>query len=160
MGKNVSGAGMDTNVIGRPTNPHEVFPPDPKILWIVALDLTDESHGNATGIGNADFASRRLVDKVDMKPTLINTITACAPGMAKIPATLDTDREAIESALSCIGLTAPENARVIRIRSTLHLGEIEVSESLLAEVAERSNLTALGGPRALEFDAVGALVRL
>jgi hypothetical protein len=160
IGKNISGAGMDTNVIGRPSNPHEPFPADPKILWIVALDLTEESYGNATGIGNADFTVRRLVDKVDMKPTLINTITACAPGGAKIPATLETDREAIETALSCIGLTPPEDARVIRIRSTLMLGEIEVSEALLAEVAKQSNLAALGNPRALEFDAAGALVRL
>src|SRR5512132_1962753 len=72
IGKNISGAGMDTNVIGRPSNPHEPFPADPKILWIVALDLTEESYGNATGIGNADFTTRRLLEKVDWKPTAIN----------------------------------------------------------------------------------------
>src|SRR5207253_858678 len=124
MGKNISGAGMDTNVIGRPSNPHEPFPADPKILWIVALDLTEDSYGNAVGIGNADFTTRRLVDKIDMKPTLINAITACAPNGAKVPPTYDTDREAIETALSCIGLTPPERARVIRIKNTLMLGEI------------------------------------
>src|SRR6184192_52506 len=86
MGKNISGSGMDTNIIGRPTNPHEPFPSDPKILWIVALDITEESYGNAVGIGNADFTTRRLVDRIDMKPTLINAITACSPGMAKVPA--------------------------------------------------------------------------
>ena len=160
IGKNISGAGMDTNVIGRPTNPHEPFPADPKILWIVALDLTDESYGNATGIGNADFTTRRLADKIDMKPTLINTITACAPGGAKIPATLESDREAIETALSCIGLTPAEDARVIRIRSTLVLGEIEVSEALLPEVARSDRLTVVGEARPLEFDATGALIRL
>ena len=160
IGKNISGSGMDTNVIGRPSNPHEPFPADPKILWIVALDLTEESYGNATGIGNADFAARRLVDKIDMKPTLINCITACAPNGAKIPATYDTDREAIETALSCIGLTPPEDARVIRIRNTLMLGEIEVSEALLPEVAKRETLTRLGAPVALPFDAAGNLVRL
>ena len=69
IGKNISGSGMDTNVIGRPSNPHEPFPGDPKILWIVALDLTDESDGNATGIGNADFTTRRLAEKIDWKPT-------------------------------------------------------------------------------------------
>src|SRR5438128_9279659 len=89
MGKNISGSGMDTNIIGRPTNPHEPFPSDPKILWIVALDITDESYGNAIGIGNADFTTRKLVDKIDMKPTLINSITACSPGMAKVPATYE-----------------------------------------------------------------------
>jgi hypothetical protein len=160
IGKNISGSGMDTNVIGRPSNPHEPFPADPKILWIVALDLTEESYGNATGIGNADFASRRLVDKIDMKPTLINCITACAPNGAKVPATYDTDREAIETALGCIGLTPPENARVIRIRNTLMLGELEVSESLLSEVAKRETLTQLSAPTPLPFDAAGNLVRL
>jgi hypothetical protein len=157
VGKNISGAGMDTNVIGRPSNPHEPFPADPKILWIVALDLTEESYGNATGIGNADFTTRRLVDKIDMKPTLINCITACAPNGAKIPATYDTDRDAIETALSCIGLTPPEKARVIRIKNTLMLGEIEVSEAFAADLAKRPDLTPVSDPVALPFDAAGRL---
>src|SRR2546423_4099331 len=156
MGKNVSGAGMDTNVIGRPSNPHEPFPADPKILWIVALDLTEDSYGNAVGIGNADFTTRRLVDKIDMKPTLINAITACAPNGAKVPATYETDREAVETALSCIGLTPPERARVIRITSTLVLGQIEVSEAYAAEVDKRRDLTVLG-EAPLGFDASGRL---
>src|SRR5437764_11187184 len=156
MGKNISGSGMDTNIIGRPTNPHEPFPSDPKILWIVALDITDESYGNAIGIGNADFTTRRLVDRIDMKPTLINAITACSPGMAKVPATYETDREAIETALSCIGLTPPERARVVRIKNTLLLGEIEVSEAYAAEVDKRRDLTVLG-ESPLGFDASGRL---
>jgi hypothetical protein len=159
MGKNISGSGMDTNVIGRPSNPHEPFPAEPKILWIVTLDLTDESYGNATGIGNADFTTRRLVDKIDMKPTLINCITACAPNGAKVPATYETDREAVETALSCIGLTPPERARVLRITSTLVLGEIEVSEAYAAEVDKRHDLIALGESR-LGFDATGRLLPL
>ena len=158
MGKNISGAGMDTNVIGRPSNPHEPFPADPKILWIVALDLTEESYGNATGIGNADFATRRLVDKIDMKPTLINCITACTPNGAKVPATYDTVREAIETALACIGLTPPEGARVIRIKNTLMLAEIEVSEALLSEVAKCPHLTRLTDAVPLPFDGAGNLV--
>ena len=157
IGKNISGAGMDTNVIGRPSNPHEPFPADPKILWIVALDLTEESCGNATGIGNADFTTRKLVDKIDMKATLINCITACAPNGAKVPATYDTDREAIETALSCIGLTPPERARVIRIKNTLMIGEIEISEAYLPELAQRPDLTPLGDPVSLAFDAGGRL---
>jgi hypothetical protein len=160
MGKNISGAGMDTNVIGRPSNPHEPFPTDPKILWIVALDLTEESYGNAVGIGNADFTTRRLVDKIDMKPTLINAITACAPGGAKVPATYETDREAIETALSCVGLTPPEKARVIRIKNTLRLGEIEVSEGLLPDVAKRGDLLQLTDPAPLPFNAAGRLIPL
>jgi hypothetical protein len=157
MGKNISGSGMDTNVIGRPSNPHEPFPNDPKILWIVTLDLTEESYGNAVGIGNADFTTRRLVEKIDMKPTLINAITACAPGGAKVPATFDTDREAVETALSCIGLTPPEKARVIRIKNTLMLSEIEVSEAYAAEIAKRPDLTPIGDASPLPFDAAGRM---
>jgi hypothetical protein len=158
MGKNISGSGMDTNVIGRPSNPHEPFPNDPKILWIVTLDLTEESYGNAVGIGNADFTTRRLVDKIDMKPTLINAITACAPGGAKVPATFDTDREAVETALSCIGLTSPDKARVIRIKNTLMLGQIDVSEAYAAEIAKRPDLTPIGDASPLPFDAAGRIV--
>src|SRR5213594_3178599 len=157
MGKNVSGAGMDTNVIGRPSNPHEPFPADPKILWIVAPDLTEDSGGNATGVGNADFTTRRLAEKIDWKKTAINSLTACAPNGAKLPLTYDTDREAVETALSCIGLTPPERARVIRIKNTLRLGEIEVSEAFLPEVAKRSDLTRLTDPAPLAFDAAGRL---
>ncbi len=161
MGKNVSGAGMDTNVIGRPSNPHEQFPNDPKILWIVALDLTDNTYGNATGIGNADFTTKKLVEKIDMKATLINCLAACSPGGAKLPPAFETDREAIEAALSCTGLLAPEKeARVVRIKNTLMLGEIEVSESLLPEAAKRAHLERLGGPMELRFDAAGNLLPL
>src|SRR2546426_658778 len=90
IGKNIAGSGMDTNVIGRPSNPHEPVPDDPQILAIVALDLTAESYGNAVGIGNADFTTRRLVDKIDMKPALINAAPSSAPGGAKEPPTGDT----------------------------------------------------------------------
>ncbi len=158
MGKNISGSGMDTNVIGRPTNPHEPFPNDPRILWIVALDLTEESYGNATGIGNADFTTRRLVERIDMKPTLINCITACSPGMAKVPATYETDREAVEAALSCIGLIPAEQARVVHIKNTLMIGELEVSEAYAAEARARADLSVIGELTPLAFDVAGRLV--
>ena len=160
IGKNISGAGMDTNVIGRPSNPHEPFPADPKILWIVALDLTEQSYGNATGIGNADFTTRRLAEKIDWKPTAINCLTACAPNGAKLPLVFDSDREAVQSALGCIGLVAPEAARVIRIKNTLLLGEIECSEAYLPEIEKRSDLAVLGEARPLGFDAAGRIVPL
>ncbi|HLF49351.1 MAG TPA: [Fe-S]-binding protein [Methylomirabilota bacterium] len=160
IGKNISGAGMDTNVIGRPSNPHEPFPADPKILWIVALDMTEESGGNATGIGNADFTTRRLAEKIDWKPTAINCLTACAPNGAKLPLVFDSDREAVENALNCIGLTKPEQARVIRIKNTLVLGEIECSEVFQPEIAKRPDLVVVGEGRPLAFDAAGQIVPL
>jgi hypothetical protein len=160
LGKNNTRAGMDTNVIGRPSNPHEPFPADPRILWIVALDLTELSYGNATGIGNADFTTRRLADKIDWKPTAINCLTACAPNGAKLPLVFDSDREAVERALDCIGLVSPEAARVMRIRNTLHLKEIECSEAFLPQIAQRADLTVLGEARPLAFDAAGEIVSL
>ncbi len=160
IGKNISGAGMDTNVIGRPSNPHEPFPADPKILWIVALDLTEQSYGNATGIGNADFTTRRLAEKIDWKPTAINCLTACAPNGGKLPLVFDSDREAVTSALGCIGLVKPENARVVRIQNTLRLGEIECSAAYLPEIEKRRDLTVLGAAQPLGFDAAGRIVPL
>jgi hypothetical protein len=160
IGKNVSGAGMDTNVIGRPSNPHEPFPAEPRILWIVALGLTEESGGNATGIGNADFTTRRLADAIDWKVTAINCLTACAPNGAKLPLVFDSDREAVESALACIGLTQPHQARVIRIRNTLVLDEIECSEAFAPEIAGRPDLAVLGAARPLAFDPAGRIVPL
>ncbi|HYB43146.1 MAG TPA: [Fe-S]-binding protein [Candidatus Methylomirabilis sp.] len=160
IGKNISGSGMDTNVIGRPSNPHEPFPADPKILWIAALDLTEESGGNATGIGNADFTTRRLADKIDWKPTSINCLTACTPNGAKLPLAFDSDREALESALSCTGLATAAPARVIRIRNTLMLEKIECSEAFLAEVEKRPDLVVVGAGRPIGFDATGRIDRL
>src|SRR5216117_2841443 len=157
IGKNISGSGMDTNVIGRPSNPHEPFPADRKILWIVALSLTEESGGNATGIGNADFTTRRLAERIDWKPTAINCLTACAPNGAKLPLVFDSDREAVENALNCIGLTTPAQARVIRIKNTLMLGEIECSEAFLPEIAKRPDLAVVGDGRHLAFDVAGRL---
>jgi hypothetical protein len=157
MGKDVSGSGMDTNIIGR----HATFfePPytSPKITFIVVADLTANSYGNATGIGNADFITRRLADKIDWEATYVNGLTACSPGGVKLPAVLDTARDAIAVALACLGRERPEDIRVVRIRNTLHLTEVEVSEALLAELAAREDLARLGDPAPLAFDAAGAL---
>lgn len=160
IGKNISGAGMDTNVIGRTFHPREAFPKDPAILRIVALDLTDESGGNATGIGNADFTTRRLVAKIDWRKTAINVLTASAPSAAMVPIAFDTDREAIEAALGTIGLVEPDRARVVRIRDTLTLGEIECSEALLPEIRRDPRLHLLGEGSALGFDPTGRLLPL
>jgi hypothetical protein len=87
-------------------------------------------------------------------------ITACTPNGAKIPATFDSDREAVEAALSCIGLTAPEQARVIRIKNTLVRGEIECSEAFLPDIAKRPDLEVVGEARPLGFDAGGRIAPL
>ena len=157
-GKNISGTGMDTNVIGRMMQNFEPEPAKPAILRIFVRDLTEESDGNATGIGLADFTTTRLVDKIDRHSTYMNGITALGPQKSKIPFYYDTDREAIEIALDTIGLTEPEDARVIRIESTLRLTELDVSEVLLEDAELHSRLKVIGETKPLAFDAAGNLL--
>ena len=157
-GKNISGTGMDTNVIGRMMQNFEPEPAKPAILRIFVRNLTEESDGNATGIGLADFTTTRLVDKIDRHSTYMNGITALGPQKSKIPFYYDTDREAIEVALDTIGLTEPEDARVIRIESTLRLTELDISEVLLEDAKLHSRLEVIGETQPFEFDAAGNLL--
>jgi hypothetical protein len=157
MGKNISGAGMDTKVIGRIMNIIEESPRHPRILRIYVRDLHDDSYGNATGVGLADFVSRRLVNKIDPTATYINCLTGLSPESARIPITFDTDREAVEAALGTIGMVKPEEARIVRIQNTLLLEELDVSEACLPEGKQRENLKVLWGPKGLVFDSSGGL---
>ncbi len=158
IGKDVSGTGMDTHVIGRHATFFERPFTSPAITFIVACDLTARTSGNANGIGLADFTTRRLADKIDWGPTYINALTACSPRGPKLPPVLDTARDAIAVALSCLGLDRPAEARVVRIKNTLRLGEVEVSEALVPELAGRADLARLGDPAPLAFGPDGALL--
>ena len=157
-GKNMSGTGMDTNVIGRMMQNFEPEPVKPAILRIFVRNLTEESDGNATGIGLADFTTTRLVEQIDRHSTYMNGITALGPQKSKIPFYYDTDQEAIEVALDTIGLTEPEDARVIRIESTLRLTELDISEVLLEDAKLHSRLSVIGETKPLPFDAAGNLL--
>jgi hypothetical protein len=158
MGKNISGSGMDTNVIGRHTTFFERPFTNPKVTFIVVCGLTPNSYGNAAGIGNADFTTRQLADAVDWEPTYINNLTACSPAGSKLPPVLDSAEEAISVALACLGLERIEDARVVRIKNTLHLTEVDVSEAYLSEVAKRNDLMPSGEPETLAFAADGSLL--
>jgi hypothetical protein len=154
IGKNISGTGMDTNVINRkPTNPM----PTPVIKKIYVRDLTDESHGNASGIGLADLTSKQLVGRTDWKTTFINCATSGWLANAAQPYAMDSDRDALEVLLRTVGLVEPPDARVIRIRNTLELGEVWASEAYLKELPGRADLTALSAPEPIAFDAAGNL---
>ena len=160
MGKNISGTGMDTNVIGRYMQNFEPEPDKPSYLRILVCDLTEESAGNATGIGLADFTTKRLVDKFDKKSTYMNCITSLGPQKSRIPFHFDSDREAITVALDTIGLRPPEDARIVRIESTLKLSQIHISESLLESAQLMSSLEILSEPESLGFDSNGNLLPL
>lgn len=157
MGKNISGTGMDTNIIGRRMQNFEDEPTQPCILRIFVRDLTPESEGNAVGIGLADFTTKRLVDQINYRYTYINSITGMGPQKARIPVYFETDREVLDAALSTIGMVRPEKSRVVRIKNTLHLGEVDISEALLEEADGRDDIEIGGAAAALAFDNAGML---
>jgi hypothetical protein len=159
MGKNISGAGMDTNVIGRTASQRDRAPMKPFFTRIVVRDLSDESYGNAVGIGLADIVTRRLVNKIDFKPTYINAVTSTNIEAARIPVTLETDREALETAFSTCG-NSEEACRLVWIRNTLKLDQFIATESLLDEIHELPNLTVLERLGELPFDREGNLADL
>jgi hypothetical protein len=157
MGKNISGTGIDTNVIGRIMFIGEREPEKPKITRIVVLDLTDASHGNAVGIGLADYTTQRLVKKMDLSAIATNAITAMTPEKGRIPIALPTDQAAVEAALSTIGSIPPQEARIVHIKSTLELGELEVSKAFLPEMKGRSDLEVRKPLGPLGFDETGSI---
>jgi Domain of unknown function (DUF362) len=154
LGKNVSGSGMDYNVVGMWRRIGGEHAPD--FERIVVLDLTEESDGNGLGVGIADFTTRRLYDKLDLGKMYTNGITAGALAAIKIPIVLDSDRQAMEVALHSIG-HGGSAARVAIVRSTLDLETMWVSEALVDEVARNSRLEVLGPPAELVFERDGRL---
>ncbi|MBI4536814.1 MAG: DUF2088 domain-containing protein [candidate division NC10 bacterium] len=156
MGKNISPAGLDPFVIG--DRLYGDKKDKPRIKRVAVLDLTEESHGNAVGVGAADIISLRLFTKIDRKAMYMNSISGSRLENSKIPVIQDTDREAVEVALKTIGTVEPQDARVIRIRSTLELDEMYVSRSLAEEVARNPRVRVAGEPQQLSFDEAGNLL--
>jgi len=158
MGKEISGTGMDQNVIGRSVIPYHRPWTQTDIMRIFVRDLTNDSEGNATAIGNADFTTKRLVDKIDRHATYMNAVTSSCPEAVRIPPYYDSDREAIDTALKTIGLVEPQNARVVHILDTLRLEEMDVSEVMLAEIENRKDISVIGSVGSMKFDDKGNLV--
>jgi hypothetical protein len=159
MGKNKSGSGMDTNVIGRMMIRGSAEFERPQITNIVVLDISDESHGNAVGLGLADFIPFRVLEKIDLRSTYINAMTSGlgGPQRAQIPIALSTDRDAIAAAILTCGRADLEHARVARVRDTLDLSELLVSASLRGEVEANPRLEIVGGPAVMSFDDDGRI---
>ncbi len=153
LGKNISGSGMDYNVVGmwRRIGGERV----PDFERIAVLDLTEESDGNGLGVGIADFTTRQLYDKLDLAKMYTNGLTAGALAALKIPIVLDSDRQAMQVGLHSVG-HGPD-ARVAVVRSTLDLETVWVSEALRDELAANSRLDALGPPAELDFSVAGRL---
>jgi Lactate racemase N-terminal domain len=156
MGKDFSGTGMDTNVLGRFRIRGEAEPEAPRIKYVVVSDLTEASHGNALGIGLADLATERLLARIDYRATYENVLTSTFLERAKVPLIRPHDRAAIEAAIRCNWGVPPEDTRLARVPNTLHLDLVHVSQPLVPEVLERG-AEVVGDPFPLRFDDDGHL---
>ena len=129
IGKNISGTGFDTNVVGRYHTPG--CSGGPNVTRLVILNVTDETHGNANGLGIADFTTRRIFDQFSFENTYPNALTSTVLSSVKIPMVLETDLLAIKAAIKTCNILDKRNVRLIRIKNTNEIERIEVSESML-----------------------------
>ncbi|MDQ3913258.1 MAG: nickel-dependent lactate racemase [Actinomycetota bacterium] len=157
LGKNYSGTGMDTNVIGRFRILGVEEPEEPAVKYVIAGDISEESHGNALGVGLADLTTRRLADKIEREAMNANVVTSTFIERAKVPMVLANDEEALRTAIRCNWGVPPEQTRFVRIPNTLRLEYLYVSENLLDEVLENAEVEVVGDPEELRFDSEGYL---
>jgi hypothetical protein len=158
IGKEISGSGMDTNVVGR-KRAFANEPPEnqPNMRFIFVRGLSSKTHGNAAGIGFADFTTARLVKSMNYEATAINCLTSGYPEGANLPVHLESDRQVLDAALGILGTRKAEKARVMHIRNTLWLEEVEISEPCLQELPKMTEFTVEKGPYNWAFDAAGNL---
>jgi len=155
IGKNISGDGMDPNITGRYPTPYAHGGPD--VNKMVVLDLTDETEGNANGVGTADFTTRRLVDKMDKEATYANGLTSTVVGPTHISTAMPSEKTAIQAAIKTCNILDFSKVRMVRIKDTLHVGEIEASEHLLEEIQAHSSMEQVSDLYELSFDQNGNL---
>ena len=155
IGKDISGEGMDPNIAGRwivPTIQGGI-----RATRVAVLDLTAESLGNSVGLGMADVCSRQAADKVDADMTYPNSLTSTVPCLCAVPMTFDNHRYTIKAAVKMVPDKPAEDVTMIRIKNTLSMRSIEVSENLLDEIKKHPDMHVTGTPAALPFDAQGNL---
>lgn len=158
IGKNISGTGMDTNVVGRKFHVHRAARDEvPKVKRILIRGLTEATHGNAAGIGLAEFCTRRAVEQTNIEATRINCLTAGHISAAMMPLDYPTDRAAMEAALPTVGMVEPADSKIVWIHNTLELREVECSATYWNEVQKRGDLEVLCEPRPWPLDAAGNL---
>lgn len=155
IGKNISGDGMDPNITGRYPTPYASGGPD--VSKMVVLDVTRESEGNANGVGTADFTSQRLVDKMDLEGTYANGLTSTVVAPTKIATTLPNDKQTIQAAIKTCNILDFRTVKLVRIKNTLKLSEIEVSEPLLEYIKNHPNMEQISEVYEFPFDENGNL---
>jgi hypothetical protein len=157
LGKNFSGTGMDTNVIGRFRIPGVEEPESPQVKYLIVSDVSEAAHGNALGVGLADLTTRRLFEKINYEAMNQNVLTSTFLDRAKIPMVLENDRETLEAAMRCNWGVEPEDTRFVRIPNTLHLRYLYLSENLLDEALANGNVEVVEDAAEMGFDEDGYL---
>jgi hypothetical protein len=158
IGKDISGSGMDTNVVGRKyRDGQQAFNETPDMRRIIVRGLTAATHGVAHGVGLADFCKTRLVRQTDVEATWVNGLASGSVAISAFPLHFETDRELLDASLAIIGLVEPPDAKLLWIKNTLDLEEVECSTAFLNEARERPDLEVLTGLRNLPLDAGGNL---
>jgi len=161
IGKNISGSGMDTNVVGRKYLDHRAADDEyPKVKRIILRGLTRDTHGNATGLGLAEFCLSRLIREMNVEATRVNCLTGGHPTGAMAPLDYETDRETLDVALSTIGYVQPQDARLMWIHDTLDVAEVECSAAYWDEASQRDDLEVLTPLRDLPLDEDGNLPQI
>lgn len=155
IGKNISGDGMDPNITGRYPTPYAFGGPD--VNKMAVLDLTPETEGNANGVGTADFTTQRLVDKMNLEVTYANGLTSTVVAPTKIATTLPNDKETIQASIKTSNILDFHQVKMVRIKNTLVLSEIEVSEALLDIVNSHPQMEVISPLYELAFDEQGNL---
>jgi hypothetical protein len=158
MGKNISGAGLDPNVIGRTIGRWSVQRTRPRIARILVRGLTAGSHGNASGLGFVDVATPRLIQAIDLDTTAVNAVTACMPEDARLPLTLPTERDAVAAALATVRPHGLEDVRIVHIANTSEVGRLLVSEGCLTALEGREGIDIGATRLRLQFDVQGNIV--
>ena len=157
MGKEISGEGIDPNVVGRDVILYGAKRPLPKITRIFVRDLTDASEGSAVGIAQADFTTQRLVDKIDFHATAINCLTACAPEAGKIPLAYPNDRDAIKASLMTLRPVDTKDMRIVHIKNTMSLMRMLVTSACLPDLEDKPGVVVESEELDWEFDSEGNL---
>jgi hypothetical protein len=155
IGKEISGAGFDTNIVGRYSSPY--LRGGPNIRRVAVLDITEKSKGYGGGLGMVDFTTRRAFEKFDPEQTYPNTLTSTFTNGVKIPMILKNDRQAIQACIRTCNRIDIENVRMVRIKNTLHMDHIEVSESMLEAVREHPDMHVEGELSDIVFNEKGNL---
>ncbi|WHY95293.1 lactate racemase domain-containing protein [Peribacillus simplex] len=150
LGKDISGDGMDPNITGNFATPYATGGPDVKRT--VVLGLTEKTHGNANGIGMADMTTKAVMNEIEWEKGYANALTSTVTDVVKLPMFLDTQELAVKAAIKTCNAFDLNKVRVVRIKNTLEIGEIWISESMMEEALKNKNLEIVSEPEELALD--------